>query len=243
MVAYNSDEEQIEALKNWWSENGTSLLVTIAVVLVVVFGYQAWNGRVKDRGEQASALYEDFRAAATSRMGSLVGSNDTTARFLMEQLVEEHEDSAYASLASLEMAKLEVNKKNLDQAEKDLKWVVVHDGDGEFGILARLRLARVIAAKGEPQSALDLLNGAASGSFKSSYEEAKGDFYVLLKQDTEARQAYQAALDALAEKDSNPMLQMKLDDIAISTGNVASVQEDASAAGQQSSPEEPRAEK
>ncbi len=243
MVAYNSDEEQIEALKNWWSENGTSLMVTIAVVLAVVFGYQTWQGRVKATGEEASNIYEEFRAAATSRMGQFTGSDHETARFLADSLINDHEDSVYARLASLEMAKLEVNKKNLEQAEQDLKWVVVHDAKGEFGILARLRLARVMAARGEVEGALELLDGADTGPFKSSYEEAKGDFYLLLKQDSEARKAYQAALDALVEKDSNPMLQMKLDDIAVTGSNVVSVQEDIPAADSADSTEEDLTEK
>lgn len=229
MVAYDTDEEQVEALKNWWSENGTSLMVTIAVVLAVVFGYQTWQGRIKTKGEEASNVYEEFRAAATSRMGQFAGSDYETARFLAETLIKDYEDSVYASLASLEMAKLEVNKKNLEQAEQDLKWVVVHDADGEFGTLARLRLARVVAARGEVEPALELLNGADSGPFKSSYEEAKGDFYLFLKQEDEARKAYQAALDALPETDSNPILQMKLDDIAVAGTNVVSVQEEAPA--------------
>jgi len=243
VVAYNTDEEQIEALKNWWSENGTSLLVTIAVVLAVVFGYQTWQGRVKANGEEASDVYEEFRAAATSRMGQFVGSNHETARFLTETLINDHEDSVYASMASLQMAKLEVNKKNLEQAEQDLKWVVVHDANGEFGTLARLRLARVVAARGEVESALELLNGADSGPFKSSYEEAKGDFYLLLKRDSEARTAYQAALDALTDKDSNPILQMKLDDIAVTGSNVISAQEEVPATGAAGSAEEDLTEK
>jgi len=215
VVTYNTDEEQIEALKNWWDENGTSLMLTVIVVLAGVFGYQAWEGRVQSQGEAASEMFEEFTAAATARVGDFVGADESTARYLMESLIEEHEDSAYASLAVLQMAKLEVNKGNLEQAEKDLKWVVVHDDGGELGALARLRLARVTAARGEVESALELIENAQMGSYRSSYEEARGDFYLLQGKQAEARKAYQAAVDALAEEGSNPILQMKLDDIAV----------------------------
>ena len=37
---YLSDEEQVERLKSWWSENGTFLL---ASVFVAVLGIAGWN--------------------------------------------------------------------------------------------------------------------------------------------------------------------------------------------------------
>jgi predicted negative regulator of RcsB-dependent stress response len=243
VVTYNSDEEQIEALKNWWDENGNSLMLTVIVVLAGVFGYQAWEGRVQSQGEAASEIFEEFTAAATARVGDFVGADESTARFLMDSLIEEHEDSAYASLAAMQMAKLEVNKGNLEQAEKDLKWVVVHDADGELGALARLRLARVMAARGEVDGALELIENAEMGSYQSSYGEARGDFYMLQGKPAEAREAYQAALDALAEEGINPILQMKLDDIAVGDEQlVVSQIEDAAAEDTEAVPAQDSAE-
>ena len=40
MSDYLSDEEQVERLKSWWSENGTSLLASL---LVAVLGIAGWN--------------------------------------------------------------------------------------------------------------------------------------------------------------------------------------------------------
>ena len=36
-MAYGSDEEQVEALKKWWNENGSSMLMGVGVVLILLF--------------------------------------------------------------------------------------------------------------------------------------------------------------------------------------------------------------
>jgi predicted negative regulator of RcsB-dependent stress response len=47
-----TEEEQIEALKRWWEENGKQTLLGIALIVGGYFGWQAWT----DHGvEQASA--------------------------------------------------------------------------------------------------------------------------------------------------------------------------------------------
>lgn len=223
MVAYNTDEEQIEALKNWWSENGTQLMVGLIVVLAGVFGFQTWQTSVQEKGEAASALYEDLRAALSS--GSEISANQiTTARYLTDTLIKEHEASAYAKFAVLQMAKLSVEQGELDQAEKDLQWVMQTDDDS-IQPLARLRLARVLLARGEQERALALVENVDEGVYKSSYAEVRGDFYSQMGREVEARQAYQTALDELPEGLSSPVLQMKLDDIALSAGTASAAVE------------------
>jgi predicted negative regulator of RcsB-dependent stress response len=235
VVAYNTDEEQIEALKNWWSENGTQLMVGLIVALTAVFGYQSWQGSVREDGEAASALYEDLRAAiSTGRELSEV--QITTARYLADTLIKDHEASAYAKFAAMQMAKLSVEQGELDQAEKDLRWVMDH-ADDTTQSLARLRLARVLFARGDQEGALALIETVDEGAYKSSYSEVRGDFYNQMGRPAEARQAYQTALNELQEAGSNPLLQMKLDDVSVSEGS-GSVAEDT----EQQEPSPPTAE-
>ena len=214
MVAYNTDEEQIEALRNWWNENGTQLLVGFVVVLAAVFGFQSWQGSVKEEGEAASALYEDLRAALTAST-ELSEIQIATARYLADTLVKDHEASAYAKFAAMQMAKLSVEQGELEQAEKDLQWVVDH-ADDAIQPLARLRLALVMFTRGDQEGALALVENSEEGAYKSSYWEVRGDFYSQMGRSTEAREAYQTALNELQDGGSNPLLQMKLDDVPVS---------------------------
>ena len=43
MEDYRTEEEQIEALKRWWSENGKSIVIGIALAGASVFGWRAWQ--------------------------------------------------------------------------------------------------------------------------------------------------------------------------------------------------------
>ena len=59
-----SDEEQLELIKKWWEENGTSLVTAIVLALGVTFGYRAWVDNVRETAEAASAKYENLVQAA-----------------------------------------------------------------------------------------------------------------------------------------------------------------------------------
>jgi predicted negative regulator of RcsB-dependent stress response len=37
-----TEEEQVEALKGWWTENGKSLLFMVAIALSAVFAWKTW---------------------------------------------------------------------------------------------------------------------------------------------------------------------------------------------------------
>ena len=43
-MANETEEQQIAALKKWWSENSTSIIVGVALGLAGVFGGKAWIG-------------------------------------------------------------------------------------------------------------------------------------------------------------------------------------------------------
>ena len=55
-----SDEEQLEVLKNWWKENGQSIVIAIVLAFFGIFGLQAWNEKVKNTAENASEIYQQI---------------------------------------------------------------------------------------------------------------------------------------------------------------------------------------
>lgn len=215
MFDYQTEEEQIEALKEWWSENGNSLLIGIAVTLIAVLGFRSWQSSVQEQGETASSLYQDLmETILIAPNETLDESKQSTGKYLMDLLQQEHESSVYARFASMFMAKQAVDGGDLDAAEKALRWVLDHDASGSIELVARLRLARILAAKGEGQAALSLIESVQAGAHTSSYEEVKGDLYLNMGRHEDARRAYQQALNKLTQNRAKPILQMKLDDIA-----------------------------
>ena len=219
-----SDEEQLEVLKKWWDENGTSLIVTVVLVMGGSMGYRAWENNVRETGEAASALYENL-VSATGNVSPGAGDEAmiATANSLGEQLKSEYGGTTYAVFGALHLARLAAESSDLDRAEQELKWALGQDMDQNLETLVRMRLARVLLEKQDATNALaQVINFQPAVGQTSSFEEVRGDILLELGNKEEARLAYQKALDTLDAGVSKPLLELKLADIPVSGSGVDS---------------------
>lgn len=213
-----SDEEQLEVLKNWWDENGTSLVITVVVTVGAIFGYRAWEENVIETGEAASAVYENLLVATDNIATN--GSDEAvriTALSLADTLKSDHGDTTYAVFAAMRLAKVAVTENNLDMAVEELRWALDNVSESHLETTIRVRLARVYAGLEDPASAMALLvdHQPASGQV-ASVEEAKGDILHAMGDLEQARQAYQRALENKNEEVEKPTLELKLADLPLS---------------------------
>ena len=211
MASYESDEEQIEALKNWWKENGNSLLMGVVIVLVVLFGSRQWQGSQLAKAEEASELYESISSAflASAQTTALTEISITEMESSNEQLRSNYTDSIYARYGALVMASMYVNQEDYEQAANELNWILDNPDPGfmqsaeeELFLTARLRLARVRLAQGMAEEALDLVTAVEPGGLDAGFSEVQGDAYLQLGQTEQARSAYERAL-SLAPDNAN----------------------------------------
>ncbi len=223
MATYGEDEEQVEAIKRWWNDNGTSLLTGIAVVLVVFFGVRQWQGSQAATSGAASGFYQQISELALANMTQAISEDDLlVAQSVYSTLKTEHADSIYTRYAALALASFQVEHDQLDMAAAELQWVLdnpdlglMQSADEELFLTARLRLARVKLAQGQTQAALDLLKAVEPGSFAGGYAEVEGDALLSLGQTDAARAAYERAL-AQANTGDPVLLQLKLQDLGVS---------------------------
>ncbi|MCB1693329.1 MAG: tetratricopeptide repeat protein [Pseudomonadales bacterium] len=210
-----SEEEQLEALKHWWDENGKSLLIGVVLALAAVFGYQAWQNNRQETGEAASAIYEDLLDAVVTNSPFEEVDPDklSTGKFLANRLKEEHPDTSYAHFAALFLAKIAIDEGKPEDAEKEIQWSLDHGLDESLVPIAKIRLAKVKLAEGKKEEALAALGGIEGEAYRASYEEVAGDIHYALGETELAREAYQRAVNALDPGESRPFLQMKLDDL------------------------------
>ena len=49
METFRTEEEQVEAIKRWWQENGKSTVLGVAIAMAAVFGWRGWNDYQRER--------------------------------------------------------------------------------------------------------------------------------------------------------------------------------------------------
>ena len=203
MESYRTEEEQVEALRRWWSVYGRSTIVAIVVALGLGFGYQGWKRHAEGQVEGASDLYQRMLQAFNAP--ALSPEQQQIAVQLADQLKADYDSSTYAQFAALQLARIAVGNNDLAAAQAELRWALGRaDKGSDVARIAQLRLARVLAASGEPEQALTILEQGGEGPYKASYAVARGDVLLSVGRNEEASEAYAAAL-ALAAGDGGPI--------------------------------------
>jgi predicted negative regulator of RcsB-dependent stress response len=203
---YLSDAEQADRLRKWWRENGWFLIGGVAIGLLALYGYRQYFAYQDRQAETAAALYASVKASTDD--------NDTPgAETLFGQLRSEYPDHAYTHQAALLVASAEVVTAP-DSAAAKLRFTMEQSDDPELAMVARLRLARVLAYREQYSEALALLNVPEPRQFAGRIAEIKGDIHVALGETDAARTAYlEAMVSAGAELLDRGFLQMKLADL------------------------------
>lgn len=209
MEIYDSEEEQVAAIKRWWKENGTSIITGVVIGVAMIAGWNFWQTYSKDKSHQASTLYGEL-------LESIADGKKESIEKISSRMSQQYGSTAYASFAALLLAKTKVEQGDLDSAKQILEKQISEADSVELKHVARIRLIKLLHATDENEKGLQLIaqvDQASVQGFAANYDELKGDLYVGLDRLGEARTAYQSAL--MAGK-SSPLLQFKLDDITAS---------------------------
>lgn len=208
MNVHLSDDEQVEALKKWWNENGKSIIAGAVLGLALIGGWNLWQQYQRQQGELASAYFESFYKSPADDVDMSVRQG--------ERLIKEQGGSVYAIFAALELAKREYQAGNLDAAYSRLVWAEQEAADDSLKQLAGLRIARLLVDKGDLSAAKTKLNGIIAAAYAGETAVLKGDIALLEKDNAAAAAAYQ---DALNMDVANPALvRMKLAETGINEG-------------------------
>lgn len=203
MEIYNTEEQQAEAIKAWWKENGKAILLGAVLGLGGMFGWRAWN-------EHQAGQMEAGAEAYTAIIKQLELQNEK-AFPVVDAFIKDQAGSVYADLAGLQLAAAAVKAGKLDLAASELQRVSEGKNDN-IKSLATVRLARVLGEQGKAVDGMKKLDSVKDSAYAAMVAEARGDLLLKQGERDKARAAYQQAADK-ADGKVNPELQMKLDEL------------------------------
>lgn len=207
MALDTEEQQQIEEIKKWFSENGLFMVVAIILAAILLFGYQQWQ-RVHERHMmQASEYYEQL-------LNNLSAKNDTAADQSAKYLIQHYPNNTYAQLAELLLAKRAIEQGQYPEAKTQLLAVIAQSNLPALKEIARLRLARLYIQMKLSQQALDTLTQVDDKTYQSDVKAVEGDAYAALNNINAARASYQQALSGLPEEAIlHTLVSMKLNNL------------------------------
>ncbi|ENP8452111.1 TPA: YfgM family protein [Vibrio parahaemolyticus] len=203
MELYDTEEQQVEAIKDWWKENGKAVIIGAVVGLGGLFGWRYYQDTVIQASETASQSY-------TTAMNTLQ-EKGVDAQSDVQAFIESNEVKEYSVLAALQLAKAQVEAKDFAAALEQLKWAQSNTKDAAFSPLISYRIARIETEMGNFDAANTELGKVTDTAWAGRIAELRGDI-ALRQGDKDA--AYAAYTEAQQAADASPTLQMKLDDLA-----------------------------
>jgi len=206
---FETEEQQLEAIKNWWKENSTMIVGGIAVGVAAIFGVNYFQSQSTIRSENASILYEQVLTGAQNPESTADSISAQLTK--VNQLEAEFKDTPYASLSALIVARQHMNAGEMAKAEKQYQWVIDNTRQDEMKYLAKIRLARLLSGNKEADRALAILSEAYPESFNAMVLELKGDVLLSQGHRDRAKAAYTQA--QLSSSKPGRWLKLKLDDL------------------------------
>lgn len=216
MAEHLSDEEQLESFKRWFRENGLSTIVVVVLAAGGYFGWEFWKGYSEKTAQAASVIYQQMMDTALVDPGKqLNDSQKDEISDLAVQLKNDYPGTQYARYGAMLLARLAVEDGEFETATEQLQWAEKGADEG-LSLVIGLRLARIEAAQGNLDVAIERLKSKDAKTMTSAYAEARGDFYLMKNDRDSAHSAYLQALQSVAQNDnqSRSIIELKLRHVA-----------------------------
>lgn len=206
MEAYTTEEQQVQAIKDWWKKNGSSVILGTVIGLAGVFGWRYYGDYEIQQKESSSNAYQNVvTAAASDPETNLVGMQDFVA--------SETASINYRVMAAINLAKSFVNQEQYKSALEQLLWAE-EQAPAELKPLIQVRSARLQMQLEQYSEALATLAKISDETYTGQVAQVQGDIYLAQGEVEQARQYYQTALEA-AGAQADPSLSLKINDLSV----------------------------
>lgn len=189
-MAYDLEEqEQLDALKQWWVKHGNKVLLLVGIVIAVFIGLQAWKSHKSQQAVEASVHYQELIQTPESELKQI--------QALSAQLMDNYGTTPYAGRAAVAVAKANYKAKDSKSAKTQLQWAIGNATEESVQSIARLQLAAIHLEEKAYDEALKVLDSKQQAGFEGLFADLKGDVLSAQGKTSDAKQAYQQALTKL----------------------------------------------
>ncbi|WP_118868202.1 YfgM family protein [Haemophilus haemolyticus] len=204
-MAYSIEEEQeINQLKDWWKENGKTIIVAFILGVGGMFGWRYWQAHQAEQIAQASAQYDALIYSAQQ--------DEQAKKANIEQFVQANSKTAYAVFALLDEAKKATEKQDFVAAEVNLNQALTQSQDEVLTSIVALRLSAVQFQLGQLDNALTTLNQVKGESFNARKAILTGDIQVSKGDKVAAKNNFEQAQQSGSQLEQQ-MAKMKLNNL------------------------------
>lgn len=204
-MAYSIEEEQeINQLKDWWKENGKTIIVAFILGVGGMFGWRYWQEHQAEQIAQASAQYDALIYSAQQ--------DEQAKKANIEQFVQANSKTAYAVFALLDEAKKATEKQDFAAAEVNLNQALTQSQDEVLTSIVSLRLSAVQFQLGQLDNALTTLNQVKGESFNARKALLTGDIQVAKGDKIAAKNSFDQAQQSGSQLEQQ-MAKMKLNNL------------------------------
>lgn len=206
MEVYTNENDQVDAVKRFFVDNGVALVVGLVIGIGAIFGWNYWQSHKTNVLQESAQKFENISAQLHS--GSAQGI-EAAQKFAADT------NDVYSAMIGLEIAQVSVDKGELANAEKALTDALTKAKTEDMQDLINLRLGRVQLAQGNADAALSSIANIKAKSWQAAAQDIRGDALLHKGDNAGAKAAYTQGLESEGSQSLRSLLTLKLNNVSV----------------------------
>lgn len=205
MEVYSNENEQTDALRNFFANNGKALAIGVVIGIAALGGWRYWSSHQDDTAKTVSAQYQQLTSAMQAGKPETL---EAVNRFASEN------SNTYGALAAMDLAKQYVDAGQLDKAATLLQNGLKDTKDANLQAVINLRLARIQLQQNQADAALKTLGGVKGDGWTAIVADIRGEALLTKGDKQGARDAWSKGVESDASPALKQMMQMKMNNLS-----------------------------
>jgi len=202
---YSNENEQVDALRRFFANNGKALAVGVVIGIAALGGWRYWSSHQQDSAKTVSAEYQKVTRAMQAGKPETLEAVNTFAS---------ENSNTYGALAALDLAKQYVDSDQLDKAATLLQNGLKDTKDANLQAVINLRLARIQLQQNQADAALKTLDSVKGDGWTAIVADIRGEALLSKGDKQGARDAWSKGVESDASPALKQMMQMKMNNLS-----------------------------